>query len=59
MGKKINMNHSGSDMAKDFVIIANMANETPNDMDLGKRVRQIIEKYNEQPKAPFTDDYTQ
>jgi hypothetical protein len=59
MGKKINLNHATSDMAKDFIIIANIANETPNDMDLGKQVRLIIEKYNEQPKAPFTEDYTQ
>lgn len=43
-----------------FNMIIDMVNSKPNDMDLGKAVRQLIEEYNEAVKRPpFTDDYTQ
>jgi len=43
-----------------FKKIVEMVEKKPNDMDLGKAVRKLIEDYNEAvKKPPFTDDYTQ
>jgi hypothetical protein len=43
-----------------FKKIINMTKEKPNDMELGKAVRTLIEDYNEAvKKPPFTEDYTQ
>lgn len=43
-----------------FKKIVDLTKEKPNDMDLGKAIRVIIEGYNEEvKKPPFTEDYTQ
>lgn len=40
--------------------ITKLTKEIPNDMDLGKMVRKLIEEHNEKTKKPpFTSDYTQ
>ncbi len=40
--------------------IISLVKELPNDMDLGKAIRKIIDEYNEdKKKPPFTEDYTQ
>lgn len=45
---------------KTLTDIIKMVSEIPNDMDLGKAVRELIKSYTEaESKPPFTDDYTQ
>jgi len=43
-----------------FKAIVEMVNDKPNDMDLGKAVRKLINEYNNEiNKPPFTEDYIQ
>lgn len=40
--------------------VINLANELPNDMDLGKVIRTLVSEHNDKAKKPpFTEDYVQ